>query len=123
MSKRWRAEGPDPGARVAAAVTRKRALYLGRYATVMGAEEAGIMLAWEGGAKAVALGSQGAIARTAQLDYTRAMSWIRRMAARAPTGNKGHSGIVGTQAADKMARKEALRSLTYIATDLGTLKH
>jgi len=42
-----RAEGLSPGTVVAAAVTRLMR-YLGRYATVMDAEEAGVALAWSG---------------------------------------------------------------------------
>jgi len=66
-----RAEGRRPGTMLTAATTRLRWLYLGQYATVMDAEEAGIMLAWET-ADRVALDSQGAIARVTQLRYSRA---------------------------------------------------
>jgi len=55
---------------VTAAATGTGELYPGSYATVMDAEKPGIMLTWESGASVVALGSQSAIARTTQLDYT-----------------------------------------------------
>jgi len=94
---------------VTAAATRAGVLYLGRYATVMDVE-AGIMLAWECGASVVTLDSQSAIARTAQLDYTRARSWIEERLQKAATGRtlmrvKGHLGVSGNKTADKMARK------------------
>lgn len=63
---RSRAEGSSPRAMVTAATTRSSGLYLSRYATIMNAEEAAIMLAWAEASR-VALGSQGAITRASKL--------------------------------------------------------
>ena len=78
-----------------AAATRSSGLYLGRYPTVMDAEEADIMLTWAD-ARRVALDSQGAIE---QLSYTQARPWIEELQrlAREDTRQlmwvKGHSGV------------------------------
>lgn len=63
------------GDMVSAGATRSKDLFLGRYATVMDAEEFGVTLAWAT-ADRVVLDSKGAIARICSLSFTRARSWI-----------------------------------------------
>ena len=73
------------GSLVTAAATRSESLLFGQYATVMDAEEVGVMLVWKG-ADSAALDSQGAITRISQLRYVRG---LRRNYRRWP---KGHGG-------------------------------
>jgi len=68
------AEGYSDGSRAVGAhgetmvTARSEGLFLERYATVMGAVEAGVWLAWKG-ANSVALDSQGAITRISCRNY------------------------------------------------------
>ena len=106
-----RAEGAN-GDMVTAAATQTRDLYLGRYATVMDAEEAGVMMSWEDGKDHTALDSKGALTRITSLSLARARSWIEEAIQTMAAGRhkklswvRGHSGVRGNEEADARARR------------------
>ena len=61
---------------VAAGASGTRGVYLGKYATVIDAEQIGILIGWQDSEGAVALDSKGAIARTVALQYEQPRGWI-----------------------------------------------
>ena len=94
----WR--GRQQGA--AAGGTTSTAEYLGQCATVMDAEMLGISLALESSHHKIALDSQAAITRTAQLYVEPARPWVelrvQKALTRAPCTLmwvKGHAGVKG----------------------------
>jgi len=126
-----RVEEWSDGSRIdgrAAGATRGEGLYLGEWATVTDAEEAGVMLAWEAGKSVVALDSQGALQRIANLRYTRPGLWIEERLAqlmreepRTLMWVRGHQGVQGNEEADKRAKREvkAGRKTPGVATPQG----
>jgi len=96
----------------AAGATRQKGLYLGEWATVTDAEEAGVLLGWED-SNVVALDSQGVIQRIWNLQYMAPRSWIEEMLVRQMVERprtlmwvRGHTGVQGNEEADKRARQE-----------------
>jgi len=112
----------------AAGATRKEGIYLGEWATVTDAEEAGVMRAWEAGMRVVALDSQGALQRIANLRYERPRSWIEerlvqlmRREPRTLMWVRGHQGVQGNEEADRKAKRtvRAGRKTPGVATPQG----
>ena len=85
--------------------------YLGKYVTVMDAAVPAIAMGWKQG-DTVVTNSQAAIARTTELRSPSPKPWIKELATR-ETGQakkellwiQGHSGIIGNNLADYVAKK------------------
>ena len=72
----------------AAGANRREGLYLGEWATVADAEEAGVMLSWES-CDVVALDSQGVIQRIVNLQHEAPRSWIEERLVRRCRQDRG----------------------------------
>jgi len=113
--KKGRVEEWSDGSRAdgrATGATWQKGLYLGEWATVVDAEEVGVLLGWES-SNIVALDSQGVIQRIVNLQYRRPRSWteellVGQMQERPRTlmWVRGHQGVQGNEEADKRARRE-----------------
>ena len=125
-----RVEEWSDGSRIdgrAAGATRREGLYLGEWATVADAEEAGLLLAWRD-SDVVVLDSQGVIQRMANLQYDKPSSWIEELLVRQMQERprtlmwvRGHRGVQGNEMADKRARREVKkgRGTPVVATPRG----
>jgi len=110
----------------AAGATRTAGIYLGEWATVADAEEAGVMLAWEN-CSVVALDSQGVIQRILNLRYMPPRSWIEERLVKQMQERprvlmwvKGHDGTKGNEEADKQARREVDMGYRLQKPDIAT---
>ena len=110
----------------AAAGTTRTAEYIGRYATVMGAELLGIRLALEAGHNSVALDSQAVITRAESLYTEPSRSWIELRLQEAIRGAcllawvKGHAGIEWNMQADRRANLRGYGGRVMGLTDVMT---
>ena len=110
----------------AAGATRERGQYLGEWATVADAEELGVLLAWER-KDVVALDSYGVIQRILNLRHEAPRSWIEeglveKMLEKPRTlmWVKGHSGVVGNEEADRMAKRTVGMGWRLYERDIAT---